>query len=891
MNRAAVHRTLKALPKTLDQTYERIITNIAEEYRCQAIIALHWLSFTRRPLKVFELAEAVAVESYNEGNFSFTAEERLFRPDLILDICSSLVSASGPEQSADVRLAHFSVQEYLLSERIRGGPVAEFSVSLQKGNAIMAEFCVSYMMELGSHARSPICGTGTESIATPRFTSQPTFAQEDGHDGLLAEFFIPDEDENKNFDDSVLRYAVENWFWHANCITEHLPQLSGMILQLLAGKGNKFNIKDWWDYASQYRVSVWYHLSDVTELGGPLGTAAYLGLLPEVKLLIDLDQSSGPARQSNLNTALCAAAYGGHRNVVDLSLENGAIPSGFGNYFASPLQAAASRGSYAIVKLLLENDADLNFIGGRHGTALHAAAHAGSLDIVQMLLRAGANPGIGGGYGEYGNALQAAAYQVNEEMVKELLHYGANPNEEGGKYGTALQAAAYRSALEITKLLLQNGSDPNLKTGQYGTPLQAATHWGNKDIVQLLLASGSDPNACGGDYLYGTALQAAASWNYTDILIILLDHGADPNLEAGSYGSALEAAIYREDRAMCRLLLERGAKLEAHGNSFNPNTTEVGGRDHEADVDLLMNSVRTHATQMGCYGKAVFLANQKGQKEWRAHFLDGLSAASFATLRMEDNIRSILSDENFDEDRLFSGRFQALHWACWNNDAAIIQMILSQRLQASVHSRELKFSEKDWSPLHLAIYLNHHEAASAICNFDGYASLSIASEVRHATSKLLIDDADWCFVSLNATYPDVLGWTVVHVAALLGAKKALYRWKDHHDAFSIDVLDSNSMTPLHWSSASGSQDMVKTLLVFGADVDVRDRWGRKPIDLAAGSERMAIIRMLAGDGADAFPVETILSHGRNCPCWRTCDSCDVLFKHADIFLRKISMQV
>jgi hypothetical protein len=90
---AAVRKALQELPRTLDDTYNRILDNIPEEYRKEAICVMRLLAVSFRPLTIEEVAEATAVDVENE---EFDTENRLRNPEVILEICSSLVKlASG----------------------------------------------------------------------------------------------------------------------------------------------------------------------------------------------------------------------------------------------------------------------------------------------------------------------------------------------------------------------------------------------------------------------------------------------------------------------------------------------------------------------------------------------------------------------------------------------------------------------------------------------------------------------------------------------------------------------------------------------------------------------------------------------------------------------------
>ena len=49
---------LRTLPKTLDETYERILCAIEERYRPEALALLRWITYSTTPLTLGELAEA-----------------------------------------------------------------------------------------------------------------------------------------------------------------------------------------------------------------------------------------------------------------------------------------------------------------------------------------------------------------------------------------------------------------------------------------------------------------------------------------------------------------------------------------------------------------------------------------------------------------------------------------------------------------------------------------------------------------------------------------------------------------------------------------------------------------------------------------------------------------
>jgi len=57
-------------------------------------------------------------------------------------------------------------------------------------------------------------------------------------------------------------------------------------------------------------------------------------------------------------------------------------------------------------------------------------------------------------------------------------------------------------------------------------------------------------------------------------------------------------------------------------------------------------------------------------------------------------------------------------------------------------------------------------------------------------------------------------------------------------------------TPLHWASRVGSLDIVRLLAKYGANVNVKDRWGTTPLMLTVVGENRGAAETLIELGAD-----------------------------------------
>jgi hypothetical protein len=62
---SGTEEALGSLPKTLVETYERILHNVDEGYRQHAKRALTWVAFSHRPVTIREIAEASILDPYD----------------------------------------------------------------------------------------------------------------------------------------------------------------------------------------------------------------------------------------------------------------------------------------------------------------------------------------------------------------------------------------------------------------------------------------------------------------------------------------------------------------------------------------------------------------------------------------------------------------------------------------------------------------------------------------------------------------------------------------------------------------------------------------------------------------------------------------------------------
>ncbi|KAJ5588726.1 hypothetical protein N7537_011404 [Penicillium hordei] len=149
LNRNQLDKYLHSLPRDLDETYERMLFDIDETYVEDVRRILTVLSFAIRPLTVSELIDAHAME-LGESPY-LDRDGRSYEQDDLVYICLGLIEIVETDNDdgqtiSTARIAHFSVQEYLQSDRIRRQKAEGFAIDIGSANTELAQICLAYLL-------------------------------------------------------------------------------------------------------------------------------------------------------------------------------------------------------------------------------------------------------------------------------------------------------------------------------------------------------------------------------------------------------------------------------------------------------------------------------------------------------------------------------------------------------------------------------------------------------------------------------------------------------------------------------------------------------------------------------------------------------------------------
>ena len=304
----------------------------------------------------------------------------------------------------EVRLAHDSVKEYLVSERIKGTNAAFYSISEASSNDFLARSCLAYLM----HFKEPL----NESTAL-----------------YLSEY-------------PLLRYSAQEWEYHVirSGDLDHGHRMSPVLKDFFLCKDSAFS--NWLDGPfSSYHGSFQQmegRADDDEELSmeGRLYHASRLGLQDVCKILLEQGVKADPPTRST---------------------------TGLVRSLSTPLQIASHKGNEAVVRLLIDQGANVNQ-RSVHASTLDYAVEEGHESIVRLLLERGAEVTVEAANPYYGlrglSTLVLAARVGNAGITKLIIDNGVFPNPRDS-YSEAYQEAIAQGYRNVADLLLEHGADPN----------------------------------------------------------------------------------------------------------------------------------------------------------------------------------------------------------------------------------------------------------------------------------------------------------------------------------------------------------------------------------------------------------------------------------------------
>ena len=349
---------LDDLPKTLDDTYRRTLLGIDEEKREYAQRLFQCLTVLVCPLCIEELAEFFAVRFDKAGLPTFNAA---WRPDdseeVVISACSSLVAIVNRKGSQVVQFSHFSVKEFLTSERLA-----------------TAKEHLSYYYILPKSAHTTLA-----------------------YAGLSVLLQLDDKiDRNTIGHFPLAPYAARYWVNHARFrnVSSHIQEV---MERLFDPAKPHFAAWVWLYDIDRHWIEPMSEMHPTRPEAAPLYYASVSGFCGLVEHIITAHSQDINGRGRSHTMPLHAASFKGHLDVASLLLKSGANPNSRDDLGRAPLHRVSQgrhvmlQSSLEIAHFLVNSSADMNLTDNDGCMPLHAAAQSGYRDIAKLLLDSGAS--------------------------------------------------------------------------------------------------------------------------------------------------------------------------------------------------------------------------------------------------------------------------------------------------------------------------------------------------------------------------------------------------------------------------------------------------------------------------------------------------------------------
>jgi len=413
-----------------------------------------------------------------------------------------------------------------------------------------------------------------------------------------------------------------------------------------------------------------------------------------------------------------------------------------------------------------------------------------------------------------------------------LLRAGANPNA-ANRYGVRpISLAATNGSTTAIDLLLAAGGDARATSGGGEPVLMTAARTGSVGAVKLLAGKGADVNVR--EPWFGeTALMWAAAENHGDVVRVLAELGADVNVRSrivdapvlefprsggpnspfprGGWTALMYAARDGSLQA-AQALAETGADLNA---TALPQT----------DIALTPDEI-----QSGDHGR-------------------GTTALVFAIINSHYDLASMLLDKGADPNVADRAGMAALYAAVDMNSLQWVQgrpaPVLTDRLDAvDLVARLLDKGADPNARLSRAPLKRHHDAGTTLGLGEGATPLMRAAKTNDvAVMRLLLsrkadpaltlkDGTTSLMIAAGLGYGGLRGEGIrIVVPTPQGAAEAVQLLLEQ--GLNVNAANDAGNTALHGAVTRGDL-VVEALAARGATLDVKNKAGFTPLDLANG---------------------------------------------------------
>ena len=776
---------------------------------------LQCLMVAIRPLRVEEVAELLAFEFKAEG---VVPKYRMdWRPndqvEAVLSTCSSLISIVDDNEFQVVQFSHFSVKEFLMSNRL--GDYSQYQILPRPAHTILAQACLGCLLHLDDHV----------------------------DDGIVKG--LP-----------LAEYASKHWVTHAQFEDVASRVKDGMEILFDC---NKPHFRTW---VGLYNMDEQYSSKLLFKIPTPLYYSSLCGFSDLVKHLSSKHPQQVNTIGGKYKFPLLAALIRTHIRVAEILLEHGANVNIRGLRERTPLHEAIP--NVGMVQSLLKKGADVNSRQDDLRTPLHLAACCGALKVALVLAEHNADVNSQDSSGKTPLDLLREDTRRDSDNILDfarlLLEHGVDVNAQREGSWTSLHRASFKGRVEVARVLLDHGANARLETKKGETALHIVSRGKYKysseeqgaSTARLLLERGADVNAQKKDGW--TSLHEAAFKGRVEVARVLLDHGANARLETTWGETALHFVsggkyISEEQGAStARLLLERGADVNAQEKDGWTSLHDAAFKGRVEVARVLLD-----------HG-----ANARLGTKWGETALHFVSQGQFDSPEQGTSTARLLLERGVDVDAQEKTGRTSLHEAAFRGRVEVVRVLLDHGANAML---ETKMGEMAVHMVSRGIYNSQEQGASTarlllehgvdvnVQEEDGWTSLHWAAfKGRVKVARVLLSHG------ANAKLKTTKGETALHTVSrgkynsqeqgVSIARLLLKRGVD------VNAQEKDGLTSLHFAAYKGRDKVVRVLLDHGANVKLETKGGKRTLHMVSqgkfGSQKQgtSTARLLLEHGVD-----------------------------------------
>lgn len=826
----ALNKGLNEWPKTGNKIYKLAIADLENKPShvfdwCE--MAVSWALRSQRPLRIQELAAAVAIKEKNfnisamHSSISVCIEEDIKRHlSIWLRLESQAVYLFSSATRKFLNATYGSAREPEHPEE----PGRQLFRVLSHGE--LARQCLEYLTQLLSNLEEL-------GIEWDNCRAQVTWRYE------LRQRKHPELD--------FLSYAATQWPTHYH-LAETDNTLDARVLQLLE---DEELARKWYEL---------YSLGNSPSLGPAPGhvpvlhVATDLGLTRIVKSSMVDEQTFKPG-SPDPDTLLARAIRGGHEDLATLLLGMGASGTD------ALLQACRNDNAKMIDTLIQRRRSDDDSDSNTLATALNIAAQGGSLEAVTALLE---HSSVLAKDFRGRTPLHQAVVGGSSKVIELLLGTeGCDINAQDHDLRTPLVLAAKLGLVSVVRALATTHAesiDVNVPDKDGLRALHFATHDG-VEMVGILLDCGACPTALNDKEQ--SALYTACSLGYLDVakrLVDALDDGTIWIVDKcdGNDKTALEAAAENGHSEIVELLLSCSDKGSV-GARTDKAIDAAAAHGHLAIVKRLFPTVNSDAPSPSCQralyrasasGHVLvveFLLSQDVRSGGDAEESPIAAAAKNGRLAVVRTLLEHDEDPNVEtEDDL-----TPLHLAVRGGRFKIVDMLLKNGADANALDSERM------TPLHFAAEDGRIRIAELLLQNDAFVNARTRN--RDSVLHLSVAHPELVQLLLEANVDldpvDNHGATPLQ-AAIKGSHKDTAEMLLDRGA-RLDFVDDEGYTPFHYAIQFGSLAMVKRMWDQNLSLEDEAYKSQPPLTVAAKSRNLDVVRfLLEQDPAAAKAVDS-----------------------------------